>query len=90
MEHNGALPDEDITQVANVRITTGKYKIISYKGGNIRIYKDGSKDAESNSKEVLRAVDNEYGLELEDKAWTQTQKAGKAVLKKLNGIIIGE
>jgi hypothetical protein len=84
MEHNGALPDEDITQVANVRITTGKYKIISYKGGNIRIYKDGSKDAESNSKEVLRAVDNEYGLEIEDKAWAQTQKAGRSVLNKLN------
>lgn len=84
MDHNGPLPEEDIVQQCDVQISSGNFLIIRYKGGNIRIYKDGSKDAENNSKEVLRAVDNEYGLEIEDKAWAQTQKAGRSVLNKLN------
>jgi|TARA_B110000977_G_C11048677_1_gene481516 hypothetical protein len=83
MDHNKTLPIKDILQECNVTISIGNFTIKRYKGNYIRIYREGSKSKESNSKEVLRAVDNEYSLEIEDKAWTQTQRAGKAVLDKL-------
>ena len=90
MDHNGTLPAEDIEQQHDVTISSGNYKIIRYKGDYIRIYKEDNESAEKNSKEVLRAVDIEYGLEIEDKEWAQTQRAGRAVLKKLNVINEGK
>ena len=84
MDHNKPLPIKDILQQCNVKLSTGNFTIMQYKGNYIRIHKEGSKLPESNSKEVLRAVDNEYSLRIADKDWAQTQRAGNAVLVKLN------
>ena len=83
MDHSKPLSSKDILQQCNVTISTGDFTIMRYKGNYIRIYRDGSKSKENNAKEVLRAVNHEYGLKIEEKAWAQTQRAGKAVLDKL-------
>ena len=83
MDHSKPLSSKDILQQCNVTISTGDFTIMRYKGNYIRIYRDGSKSKENNSKEVLRAVNHEYGLKIEEKDWAQTQRAGKAVLDKL-------
>ena len=36
-----------------------------------------------NSKYLLKKIDEEYNLNIEKKAWEQTQRAGKVILKKL-------
>ena len=40
-------------------------------------------EPEKNSKAFLRTIDEEYKLNLDDKDWKQTQRAGKAILDKL-------
>ncbi len=36
-----------------------------------------------NSKYLLKKIDEEYNLNIEKKAWEQTQRDGKVILKKL-------
>ena len=83
MDYNKPLPAKDILQESNVTISSGNFSIKRYKGNYIRISKEGSRTAMPNSKELLRAVNNEYNLGIKDKDWVQTQRAGKAILNKL-------
>ena len=83
MDDNKPLPEKDILQLKDVTLATGNFLIKRYKGNYIRIYKDSSESPVPNAKAVLRDVNEEYNLNIQEKHWAQTQRAGKAVLDKL-------
>ena len=71
------------TEPVFAELFEGKYEIRRYKSGKIRIYKDGEhqpKDVKKN----LKLIDQELGLDIPEKRWSQTQNAGYAVIKELN------
>ena len=83
MDDNKPLPEKDILQLKDVTLATGNFLIKRYKGNYIRIYKDSSESPVPNAKAVLRDVNEEYNLNIQEKHWAQTQRAGKAVINKL-------
>ena len=82
---NALIEDKEnpVIQKRKVSITGDNFEIQRHKKGHIRIFKEGSIEPEKNSKALLRTIDEEYKLNLEDKDWKQTQRAGKAILDKL-------
>ena len=82
---NALIEDKEnpVIQKRKVSITGDNFEIQRHKKGHIRIFKEGSMEPEKNSKALLRTIDEEYKLNLEDKDWKQTQRAGKAILDKL-------
>ena len=82
-DNNESLPDKNIIESREVEIKSEKFKINRYKGNKIRVIKDGMSSPMPNSKEFLRDVAKEYQLIIEDKYWSQTQRAGKKVIDLL-------
>ena len=82
---NALIEDKEnpVIQKRKVSITGDNFEIQRHKKGHIRIFKEGSIEPEKNSKALLRTIDEEYKLNLDDKDWKQTQRAGKAILDKL-------
>ena len=82
---NALIEDKEnpVIQKRKVSITGDNFEIQRHKKGHIRIFKEGSMEPEKNSKAFLRTIDEEYKLNLDDKDWKQTQRAGKAILDKL-------
>lgn len=87
---NKNLPEKDILEKASVEIERGKFLIKRYKGNFIRIYKEGSKSAMPNTKAVLVDVNLEYDFQIDERDWGNTQKAGKAILRKLKSLKLRE
>jgi hypothetical protein len=85
-EVNKNLPEKDLLEKATVEIERGKFLIKRFKGNFIRIYKEGSKSAMPNTKAVLVDINLAYDLNIEQKDWAQTQRAGKAILRKLKSL----
>tara|TARA_B100001559_G_scaffold92019_1_gene77082 strand:- start:401 stop:763 length:363 start_codon:yes stop_codon:yes gene_type:complete len=82
-DNNESLPDKNIIESREVEIKSEKFKINRYKGNKIRVIKDGMSSPMPNSKEFLRDVAKEYQLIIDDKYWSQTQRAGKKVIDLL-------
>jgi len=77
---NERLQEKDIIQAEIVILDDEKYSINRYKNNKIRIIKEGMFLPMPNSKAFLRRLVHSYGLNIEDKYWSQTQRAGKRVL----------
>ena len=87
---NKNLPEKYLLEKAAVEIERGRFLIKRYEGNFIRIYKEGSKSAMPNTKAVLVDINLAYDLNIEQKDWAQTQRAGKAILRKLKSLKLGE
>ena len=68
---------------ATAPLFDGKYEIRRYKSAKIRIFKDGEHQPK-NVKKNLKLIDQELGLDIPEKRWSQTQNAGSAVIKIIN------
>lgn len=81
---NAPIEDNDnpVIQKGTPLIGGEKYEIQRHKKGHIRIFKAGSDESVKNSKAFLRSVDEEYGLEVEERNWRQTQRAGRHILQR--------
>jgi len=86
-DQNKTLPKKDIVDSKDVLLNGQKYTLIRYKRGYIRIIREGMIKPMPNSKSLLRQINKEYNLKIEDKSWDQTQKAGKRILQRLNDIL---
>ena len=85
---NAPIVDKNNLPIKKIKvlIDDDKYQIYRYKKEQIRIYKNDNKEPEKNSKSVLRMIDEKYKLNLNEKDWQQTQRAGRAVINKLEEI----
>jgi len=82
-DQNKSLPKKDVIDSQDVFLSGTKYTLKRYKKGYIRIIREGMIKPMPNSKYLLKKIDEEYNLNIEKKAWEQTQRAGKVILKKL-------
>jgi len=82
-DQNKSLPKKDVIDSQDVFLSGTKYTLKRYKKGYIRIIREGMTKPMPNSKYLLKKIDEEYNLNIEKKAWDQTQRAGKVILKKL-------
>ena len=81
--NNEYLSDKDIIESREVVFKSEKFKINRYRSNKIRVMKDGMSLPMPNTKEFLRDVVKEYQLIMDDKYWSQTQRAGKKVIDLL-------
>ena len=82
-DQNKSLPKADIIDSQDVFLSGKKYTIKRYKKGYIRIIREGMDKPMPNSKHLLRKIDEEYNLSIDEKSWDQTQRAGKVIIEKL-------
>ena len=77
-------PENPLVDSATEILPDGKYKIDRHKNGGIRIYINGKFDKKLVVKNTLKYIDEELGLNIDEKRWSQTQNAGRAIIAKLN------
>jgi len=81
-DQNKSLPKKDIIESVDLHLRNQIYTLIRYKRGYIRIIKEGMIKPMPNTKGILREVDKEYNLKIDFQS-SNTQKAGKIILKKM-------
>ena len=72
-EHSHAIAD----------MPDGQYKVVRYKNAAIRIYKD-NEYLEANVKGELKKINTELDLQIDERDWGNTQKAGYMIIKAIN------
>jgi len=72
-EHSHAIAD----------MPDGQYKVVRYKNAAIRIYKD-NEYLEVNVKGELKKINTELDLQIDERDWGNTQKAGYMIIKAIN------
>ena len=72
-EHSHAIAD----------MPDGQYKVVRYKNAAIRIYKD-NEYLEVNVKGELKKINIELDLQIDERDWGNTQKAGYMIIKAIN------